>query len=63
MKGIQFMVNDKGEKTSVLIDLEEYGDLWEDFYDAIIVLERAEEPREPLESVKQELIRLGKLSG
>ncbi|MBL7191159.1 hypothetical protein ISS30_05645 [bacterium] len=63
MKGIQFLVNDKGEKTSVLIDLEEYRELWEDFYDAIIALERAEEPRETLESVQQELIRSGKLSG
>ncbi len=27
MKGIQFLVDDKGEKKAVLIDLKKYGDL------------------------------------
>ena len=32
MKGIQYVVDDSGEKTAVVIDLREYGELWEDFY-------------------------------
>ena len=60
MKGIQFVVDDKGEKKAVLIDLEEYGEIWEDFYDALIARQRAEEPRESLESVKEKLRRGGK---
>ena len=36
MKGIQYLVNDEGKKTAVLIDLEEYGKLWEDFQDILV---------------------------
>ena len=43
MKGIQFLLNDSGEKTSVLIDLEQWGDLWEDFYDVIVSQSRQDE--------------------
>ncbi len=61
MEGIQFVVDDTGEKTAVLIDLKKYGELWEDFYDSLIARLRADEPRESLESVKQGLRQLGKL--
>lgn len=44
MKGIQFLINDTGEKTAVLIDLEQWGDLWEDFYDVMVSHARADEP-------------------
>ena len=63
MKGIQFVVNDKGEKAAVLIDLKKYGELWEDFYDTLIASQRAGEPRESLESVKKTLRKKGKLRG
>ena len=63
MKGIQYIVNEKGDKTSVLIDLKEHGDLWEDIYDTLVAQSRAEEPRESLESVKRRLRKQGKLSG
>ena len=33
MKGIHFVVDDTGKKKAVLIDLEEWGEEWEDFYD------------------------------
>lgn len=41
MKGIQFPINDTGEKTAVLIDLEEWEDLWEDIYDVMVSQVRA----------------------
>ncbi|QTA90634.1 hypothetical protein [Desulfonema magnum] len=63
MKGIQFLVDDKGEKTAVLIDLREHGRLWEDFYDALIARSRSNEPRESLESVRKRLKQQGKLNG
>ena len=53
MKGIRFVVDDKGKKTAVLIDLKEHGDLWEDFYDKLIARSRDDEPRESLESVRK----------
>ena len=61
MQGIQFLVNERGEKTAVQIDLSLYGELWEDFYDAFLAKSRADEPRETLEAVKTRLIRQGKV--
>ena len=60
VEGIQFVVDAAGEKVAVLIDLRQYGELWEDFYDAIIARRRADEPREPLGSVRETLKRLGR---
>lgn len=56
LEGIQFVVDERGEKTAVQIDLKKYGELWEDFYDTLIAQARADEPRESLEEVKQKLI-------
>lgn len=55
MKGIQFVVDDDGQKTAVLIDLRKNAQLWEDFYDAATARSRVDEPRETLESVRQRL--------
>lgn len=33
LKGVQFLVDEKGEKTGILIDLKENAELWEDLYD------------------------------
>ncbi len=33
IKGVQYVVDDRGEPTAVLIDLKEQRELWEDFYD------------------------------
>lgn len=57
MKGIQFVTDEKGKKTAVLIDLKKYGKLWEDFYDNLIADQRENEPRETLESVKRKFRR------
>jgi len=62
LDGIQFVTNAAGEKTAVLIDLKRYSELWEDFYDALIASQRADEPRESLESVREALEQQGKLS-
>jgi hypothetical protein len=63
MEGIQYVMNDKGEKVAVQIDLRKYGDLWEDVYDTLIARKRVKEPRESLESVKARLIKQSKLKG
>ena len=44
MKGIQFVVDDTGKKKAVIIDLEEWGELWEDIYDILISEYRRGEP-------------------
>ena len=60
MRGVQFLVDDEGEKTAVLIDLKKNADLWEDFYDVAVARSRAKEPRESLESVRRRLRLRGK---
>jgi hypothetical protein len=55
MRGVQFLVDDDGEKTAVLIDLRKNAQLWEDFYDVAVAKARAKEPRESLESVRRRL--------
>ncbi len=63
MEGIQYVTNEKGHCTAVLIDLQKNSDAWEDFYDGLIAKQRANEPRESLSSAKKRLRRLGKLNG
>ncbi|HEX9989960.1 MAG TPA: hypothetical protein VGE45_15985 [Chloroflexia bacterium] len=62
LEGIQFVIDASGEKVAVLIDLKQYGELWEDFYDSILARTRAEEPRESLDAVRESLRQSGKLS-
>jgi hypothetical protein len=57
MKGIQFLVDEKGKKTAVLSDLKRNANLWEDFYDVALARGRKGEPRESLASVKRRLLR------
>lgn len=61
MEGIQFVVNERGEKTAVVIDLEENGALWEDFYDRLLAQTRRDEPRASLDAVRERLLGQGKL--
>jgi hypothetical protein len=56
MTGIKFVINEKGDKSAVMIDLKRYGKLWEDFYDTIKIRSRRKEPRETLSSVKSRIL-------
>jgi hypothetical protein len=55
MKGIQFVVDEAGKKKAVLIDLEEWGELWEDFCDLMIAESRKHEDSIPWEKIKEEM--------
>jgi hypothetical protein len=55
MQGIDFVINEKGIKKAVLIDLEKWGEIWEDFYDILISKEREDEEEISWEDMKQEL--------
>ena len=61
MKGIQFVTDDRGEKTAVLIDLKEHAKIWEDFYDGLIAEQRKDEPRISWNDLKKQL-NLGQAS-
>lgn len=60
MPGVEYVVDGRGEKTAVLINLKKHGPLWEDVYDAYLVQRRSKEPRESLAQVEQLLARAHK---
>ena len=53
MPGIEFVVDARGRRKSVVIDLVRYGVLWEDLFDAYVAQPRRAEPRESLSKVKK----------
>ena len=57
MKGVEYVVDEKGKKKAVLLDLKMHGELWEDFYDVLKVKERENEARESLASVKRKVLK------
>jgi len=52
---IRFLVDEKGQKKSVLIPIKEYQALLEDLADLAVIAERKGDPAEPLEAVKLRL--------
>jgi hypothetical protein len=50
--GIHFVVDGKGRKVAVLIDLKKHGAIWEDFWDGLITESRRKEKSVP--SVQRE---------
>ncbi len=57
VRGVDFIVDDAGEKKAVIIDLRRHKGLGEDFYDTVLANERATESRESLEQVKKRVLR------
>ena len=57
MKSVQFLVDEAGIRTAVLIDLALYGDLLEDLLDVAISRERMDEEDIPWEVVSKEIER------
>jgi hypothetical protein len=55
MKGIEHVLDERAERRAVLIDLDLHGDLWEDFYDIAVAMEREGDPRESLAEVEAKL--------
>jgi hypothetical protein len=63
MTGIQFITDEKGRKTAAVIDLRKHRALWEDIEDVLVSRSRRHEKRIPLEKVKADLIKSGRLRG
>jgi len=63
MNGIQFITDEKGRKTAAVIDPKKHRALWEDFEDVLVSRSRRHEKRIPLEKVKADLIKSGRLRG
>jgi hypothetical protein len=61
MTGVQFVTDDKGRKVAVLIDLKKHGARLQDLWDGLISESRRREKGIPLEKIKADLIRRGRL--
>ena len=55
LKGVQYLVDSSGERTAVVISLEEWGEIWEDFYDVLVSESRKDEPTVAWETLKAEM--------
>lgn len=62
MNGIQYVTDEKGRKVAVQIDLKKHRELWEEIEDVLVSRSRRHEKRIPLERVKANLIKSGKLA-
>jgi hypothetical protein len=55
LTGVQYVTDESGRRTAVIISLEQWGDLWEDLYDVMVAESRANEPRLQWKDVKASL--------
>jgi hypothetical protein len=62
IKGVQFVTDVEGNRVAVVLDLQEWGELWEDIYDNMLANERAEEPGMKLDEFEAQLREEGLLS-
>ena len=60
-RNVQYVTDANGERTAVILPLEEYEDLLEDLHVIRVAEETKDEPRIPWEQVKAELVSEGKL--
>lgn len=51
----QYIVNEKGQKTAVVLPVEEYQELLEDLHDLAVIAERRDEPTVSFEKLKKRL--------
>jgi hypothetical protein len=62
MTGIQDVTDAKGRKVAVQIDLKKHRELWQDIEDVLVSRSRRHGKRIPLDKVKADLIKSGKLT-
>lgn len=60
-RNVQYVTDANGERTAVILPLDEYEDLLEDLHVIRVAEETKDEPRIPWEQVKAELVSEGKL--
>ncbi len=57
----QYIIDDKGQKTAVILPVKEYEELLEDLHDLAIIAERRNEPTMTFEELKKRLKQNGLL--
>jgi len=64
MTGIQYVTDEEGRKVSVQINLDEkYGAVLEDLWEGLISESRRKEKGAPLEKIKADLVKRGRMRG
>jgi hypothetical protein len=63
MTGIQFVTDDKGRRTAVLIDLKKHKALWEDIQDGLVAEQRSKEKSVPYEEYRASRLKRGRQRG
>ncbi len=58
---IQYIVDEKGERTAVILPVGEYQEILEDLHDLAVIAERREEPTVAFEELKTKLKKDGLL--
>ncbi len=58
---IQYIVDEKGERTGVILPVGEYQEILEDLHDLAVIAERREEPTVTFEELKTKLKKDGLL--
>ena len=56
MKGINYLINEEGERTAIVIDIKAYGEAIEDFLDGLEAEARRDEPTEDFEQVVDRIL-------
>lgn len=51
----QYLINEEGEKTAVVIPLQEYEEMLEDLHDLAIIAERKDEPTISMKELRERL--------
>jgi PHD/YefM family antitoxin component YafN of YafNO toxin-antitoxin module len=52
---LKYIVDDKGDRTAVIIPINEYEQLMEDLHDLAVIAERRDEPTTSFEELKKKL--------
>jgi hypothetical protein len=55
MHGISYVIDETGKRKAVMIDLSDWGKLWEDFQDVLVSEARKDEPTISLDALKAQL--------
>jgi hypothetical protein len=63
MTGIQFVTDEKGRRVAVQINLKNHGARLEDFLDGLISESRRKQKGVPLEKIKANLAKRGRIRG
>lgn len=60
-RNVQYVTDSNGERTAVIVPLEEYQELLEDLHVSRAARETKDEPRRPLSEVVEELRNAGEI--